>query len=213
MFILLLLWKVLQCCWSYIIGVSNGTAIASNLNEKSELTSVWRQLMWFYLLYQQTGTKAVIMVKFFWTVMTGSLNIKTAIGWWNKHKRRRLWNTLISIFNVELPQNNQPLFETFSNWHCDSILFVLCCSHCVAHYDTKRFPMVIHVFKGNNQKLSVFGGLRDVYVRTKSYKMCGYQRPLVCSLETRIIKTNLFDSKGISADLKKTHVKMTCKPI
>ena len=41
--------------------------------------------------------------------------------------------------------------------------------------------------------------------------MCGYQRSLVCSLETININTNLFDRKGISADFKH-NVKMTSKP-
>ena len=38
--------------------------------------------------------------------------------------------------------------------------------------------------------------------------MCGCQRPLVCSLDTRNLKTNRFDSKGILADLT-NNVKMS----
>ena len=187
---------------------------------------------------------------------------------------------------------------------------MLYCCYCVAHYDTKRFPKVIHVFKGNNQKHSVFKGWRDVYIRTKKLQkvwipetprpsslvaipaiawatslnrttvaraiaaaiatvlrrvaaaiankyvirnvdqsngekafrisptsfnttlLIGWFYPgsipnngmavrhqlspqanplLVCSLKTRNIKTNLFNSKGISADFK-NNVKMTSKP-
>ena len=81
------------------------------------------------------------------------------------------------------------------------------CCYCEAHYDTKRFPKVTHVLRATTRKaLSLKGDV--TYTQRQEIQMNGYQRPLVCPLGTQNIKTNLFDSKGISGNFK-NDVKMT----
>ena len=64
----------------------------------------------------------------------------------------------------------------------------------------KDLPRSSMFSRAKTRNIHSLKGDSDVYVKSKSYKICGHQRPLVCSLKTISIRTNLFDSKGISCD-------------